>query len=262
MVDEMFMEERHNEITQAIKENGKITISEITGRYGISDESARRDLRLLEQKGICKRTHGGAILAGQVSVMPPRDRNFEQMSVYDNYKEIARVAAGMIRKHDTVYLTGGSFGYIMVSMLPKDIHYTLVVNSVDIAKALREFTNADVYLAGGKMRQSGSLVDSFATSFVSNLHFDLCFITGGGLTAEFGLSNGTDETAAFQRTVIKNSRKKCLLLPGAKIGVDSFVKVCDVEVFDSIVTDWDCVEDQITAMEEKGVEVIVVEESK
>ena len=258
----MFIEERHNEITQIIKTNGKITISEITEKYGISDESARRDLRLLEQKGICKRTHGGAIVAGQVSVMPPRDRNFEQMPVYDNYKEIARVAAGMIREHDTVYLTGGSFGYIMVSLLPRDIRYTLVVNSVDIAKALRELTNADVYLAGGKMRQSGSLVDSFATNFVSNLHFDLCFITGGGLTADFGLSNGTDETANFQRTVIKNSRKKCLLLPSAKIGVDSFVKVCEVDAFDTIITDWDCVEDQITAIEEKGVEVIVVEESK
>ena len=60
----MFMEERHQEISDTIKTNGKITIAEITAKYGISDESARRDLRILEQKGICKRTHGGAILLG------------------------------------------------------------------------------------------------------------------------------------------------------------------------------------------------------
>lgn len=257
----MFIEERHNEISEIIRVNGKIKISEITEKYGISDESARRDLRLLEQKGICKRTHGGAILAGQVSVRPPKNRNFDDMPVFDNYKEISRVAANMIRENDTVYLTGGSFGYIMISFLPRDIHYTLIVNSVDIAKALREFDNIDVYIAGGKMRQSGSLVDSFACSFVSYLHFDLCFITGAGVTADFGLSNGTDETATFQRAVIKNSRKKCLLMPSAKVGVDSFVKVCGVEAFDSIITDWDCVEDQIVAIEEKGVEVIVVEEA-
>lgn len=257
----MFIEERHNEISEIIRVNGKIKISEITEKYGISDESARRDLRLLEQKGICKRTHGGAILAGQVSVRPPKNRNFDDMPVFDNYKEISRVAANMIRENDTVYLTGGSFGYIMISFLPRDIHYTLIVNSVDIAKALREFDNIDVYIAGGKMRQSGSLVDSFACNFVSYLHFDLCFITGAGVTADFGLSNGTDETATFQRAVIKNSRKKCLLMPSAKVGVDSFVKVCGVEAFDSIITDWDCVEDQIVAIEEKGVEVIVVEEA-
>lgn len=257
----MFIEERHNEISEIIRVNGKIKISEITEKYGISDESARRDLRLLEQKGICKRTHGGAIMAGQVSVRPPKNRNFDDMPVFGNYKEISRVAANMIRENDTVYMTGGSFGYIMISFLPRDIHYTLIVNSVDIAKALREFDNVDVYIAGGKMRQSGSLVDSFASNFVSHLHFDLCFITGAGVTADFGLSNGTDETATFQRAVIKNSRKKCLLMPSAKVGVDSFVKVCEVDAFDSIITDWDCVEDQIVAIEEKDVEVIVVEEA-
>lgn len=255
----MFIEERHSEISKIISVNGKITISEITGKYGVSDETARRDLRLLEQKGICKRTHGGAIRAGQVSVRPPKNRNFDEMPIFDNYKGISSMAAKMIRENDTVYLTGGSFGYIMIFFLPRDIHYTLIVNSVDIAKALREFDNVDVYVAGGKMRQSGSIVDSFASSFVSNLHFDLCFITGAGVTADFGLSNGTDETATFQRTVINNSRKKCLLMPGIKVGVDSFVKVCEVDIFDSIITDCDCVEDQIAAIEEKGVEIIVAE---
>lgn len=258
----MFMEERHQEIAEMIKVNGKITIAEITGRYGISDESARRDLRLLEQKEICKRTHGGAIAVQQVNVRPPVDRDFDHMPIFDNYREISRAAAAKIRENDTVYLTGGSFGYIMVSFLPRDIRYTVIVNSVDIGKQLRGFDNIEVYLAGGKMRQSGSLVDSLANEFVSRLHFDLCFITGAGLTADFGLSNGTDETAAFQRTVIKNSRKRCLLIPGSKIGVDSFIKVCDVDTFDSIITDWDCVEDQISAMEEKGVEITVVEEPK
>lgn len=258
----MFIEERHQEISDAIKVNGKITIAEITSKYGISDESARRDLRLLEQKGVCKRTHGGAISIQKISVRPPVDRDFEKMPVFDNYREISRVAAGNIRENDTVYLTGGSFGYIMVSFLPRNIHFTVVVNSVDIGKELRSFDNIDVYIVGGKMRQSGSLVDSLANEFVSKLHFDLCFLTGAGLTAEFGLSNGTDETATFQRTVIGNSRKRCLVMPGSKIGVDSFIKVCDVNVFDLIITDWDCVEDQIAAIEEKGVEVTVVERTK
>lgn len=258
----MFMEERHQEITETINANGKVTIAEITAKYGISDESARRDLRLLEQKGICKRTHGGAIVMQQVSVRPPVDRDFDKMPIFDNYREISRLAVKKISKNDIVYLTGGSFGYIMVSFLPKDIHYTVVVNSVDIAKELRAFENIDVYLVGGKMRQSGSVVDSFANDFVSRLHFDVCFITGGGVTADFGLSNGTDETATFQRTVLKNSRKKYMVIPSAKIGVDSFVKVCDVDTFDEIITDWDCMEEQIAALEEKGVTVTVVEEAK
>ena len=256
----MFIEERHQKIADTIQLNGKITIQEITKAYEISQESARRDLRLLEQKGICKRTHGGAILPQQVGSRPPVNRQFSEMPIFDNYREIARTAAKMIRKNDTVYLTGGSFGYIMLPFLPRDIPYTLVINSVDIAKELRGFDNTDVYVVGGRMRKSGSLVDSLANEFVSRLHFDLCFITGGGLTGEFGLSNGTDETAAFQRTILKNSRKKCLLMPSSKIGTDSFIKVCDVDIFDRVITDWDCLEEHLITLRERNVEILVVEE--
>lgn len=256
----MFMQERQKAIADTIAANGKITIAEITAAYGISDESARRDLRLLEQQGVCKRTHGGAILPQQVSVRPPVGRKFETMPIFPNYREIARHAAQQIRKDDIVYLTGGSFGHIMVQYLPQDFHYTVVVNSVDLGKELRDFEMLDVYIAGGKMRRSGSVTDSLAAEFVSRLHFDLCFLTGAGLTADFGLSNGTDETAAFQRTVIRNSRRRCLLMPSAKVGVNSFIQVCAADVFDCVITDWDCVEDQIAALEDQGIRVVVVEE--
>ena len=89
----MFIEERHQEIIDIIKEKGKITVAEIKEKYGISDESARRDLRLLEQNGFCKRTHGGAISLKQVSVRPPVDRDYKGMTVFDNYREISIEAA-------------------------------------------------------------------------------------------------------------------------------------------------------------------------
>ena len=46
----MFIEERHEKILETMREKGKITIGEITASFGISDESARRDLRMLEQR--------------------------------------------------------------------------------------------------------------------------------------------------------------------------------------------------------------------
>ncbi|MBQ7011253.1 MAG: DeoR/GlpR transcriptional regulator [Clostridia bacterium] len=256
----MFMEERLNEIEKIIKEKGKISTAYIQQEFGVSFETARRDLRILEERGVCIRTHGGGIMpTKQVGFRPPADRDFASMPVYENYREIAKRAAALIEKNDTVYMAGGSLGYIMLTYLPKDIHYTLVVNCVDIAKELRAFENADVYLVGGKMRQSGSVVDSMARDFVSRLHFDKCFMTGAGFTTEFGLSNGTDETASFQRTVIGNSRKKYLLIPSSKIGADAFVRVCGAEEFDAVITDWDCAEEAATAIAERGIEVNIVE---
>lgn len=256
----MYAEERQQQIAALIAEKGKISIAELTELYGISGESARRDLRALEQSGLCKRTHGGAIRPQQVSVLPPRDRNFDEMPIFDNYDRIAAQAVTLIRPGDMVYLTGGSFGFLMLRHLPADLKCTLVVNNADIANRLRAFPNIDVYLAGGLMRKSGSIVDSMAREFMARLHFDLCFITGGGLTAEFGLSNGTDETAALQRQVMRNARRKVLLMPAQKVGTDAFVKVCDAADFDALITDWDCVEDELIRLEEAGVNVTVVQQ--
>lgn len=254
----MYAEERQREIAQMIDKNGMVSIADLTARYSISSESARRDLRALEQQGLCKRTHGGAIRPQQVSVLPPRDRNFDEMPIFDNYDRIAAHAVSLIQPGDMVYFTGGSFGFLMLRHLPQDLKCTLVVNNADIAARLRPFTNIDVYIAGGRMRASGSIVDSMAAEFMSRLHFDLAFITGGGLTAAFGLSNGTDETATLQRQVIRNARKKVLLMPSQKIGTDSFVKVCDAAAFDTLITDWDCVEDELLKLEEQGIGITVV----
>lgn len=255
----MLMEERRQEILDMIRANGKITIDEITSKYGMSEESARRDLRLLEQKGLCKRAYGGAILSGWDSVRPPMEQTFTRVSGYDNYREIFRIAEKKICENDTIFFSGEFFDYSMISFLPRNIHYTVVVNSVDVGSKLKIFENMDVYIVGGKMRPSGLLADSLANEFVSRLHFDLCFITGAGLTVEFGLTNDTNETATFQRTVMKNSRRRCLIIPGSKVGTDSFIKVCDVDVFDSVITDSAAAENQIAAIKERGVEVTVVE---
>lgn len=257
----MYAEERQQQIAAMIVEKGKVSIAELTEMYGISGESARRDLRALEQSGLCKRTHGGAIRLQQVSVLPPRDRNFDEMPIFDNYDRIAAHAVTLIKPGDMVYFTGGSFGFLMLRHLPADLKCTLVVNNADIANRLRAFPNIDVYVAGGLMRKSGSIVDSMARDFMARLHFDLCFITGGGLTADFGLSNGTDETASLQRQVIRNSRRKVLLMPSQKVGTDSFVKVCDAAAFDTLITDWDCVEDELIRLEESGVSVTIVPEN-
>jgi len=256
----MYAEERQREIALMIETSGKVSSAELVDKYGVSSESVRRDLRALEQAGLCKRTHGGAIRPQQVSVLPPRDRNFDEMPIFDNYDRIAAQAVEVIKPGDMVYLTGGSFGFLMLRHLPQDLKCTLVVNNADIANRLRAFPNIDVYVAGGRMRTSGSIVDSMARDFMARLHFDLCFITGGGLTAAFGLSNGTDETASLQRQVIHNSRRKVLLMPSQKIGTDSFVKVCDASAFDTLITDWDCVEDELLKLEEQGLTVTVVEQ--
>lgn len=257
----MFIDERHREILKIVNENGRISIGEIQDKFEVSVDSARRDLRILEEKGLLKRTHGGAIPVMQVGLCPPRNRDMKNMKIFDNYDAIAKKGAEFIKENDIVYLTSGSVAFIMLKYLPRNIKYTLVVNSVTLAEELKYWENITLYIVGGKVRQNGtaSLVDSLATSFVKNIHFDLSLMTAGGYDASFGLSNGTDETATFQRAVIENTRKNILLMPNQKIGFKAFLKVCDANKFHTLITDWDALEEELIKIQETGVDVIVVE---
>lgn len=258
----MYMEERQKEIYEMIQEKGSISITEITEKYGISNESARRDLRLLDEKGLCKRTHGGAIKASIVDQRPPRNRDMKHMQRLVNYEEIAKIAASMVKEGEVIYITSGSLGFLMLDYLPRNIHYTMVINSPVMADMVKLWDNIEVYLAGGKMRMhgTGSIVDAMARNFISQLNFDKAFLTGAGVNAEFGFSNATAETADFQRTVISHSRKNILMMPNHKVGCKAFMKVCDASEFDVLISDWDCLEEELTQLEELGVEVILVKE--
>lgn len=262
----VFMEERQRRIAEVIASEGSIMISKIKEVYKISHETARRDLETLEKAGLCKRTHGGAIRplpdSGQVSVRPPAPRDFVSQPVFPEYLAIARRAAGYIKENDSVYLTNGSLGHLMLRFLPKDFYYTIVVNSADMASDLRSFANADIYVIGGKMRQSGSMVDASAIEIASRYRFDICFVTGGGLSAGFGLSNGTGETAAFQREIIKSSVRRVLLMPGKKIGHNCFIKVCDVGQFSEIITDWTADSALTEEIADLGIPVVAAKEEE
>lgn len=257
----MFIEERHQAILHIIGEKGRISVGEIQDQFCISADSARRDLRILDEKGLVKKTHGGAIPPMQVGQTPPRVRDMKNMTVDPYYAVIAKKGAAMVRENDIVYLTSGSVGFVMLEYLPRDFPYTLVLNSATLADEFKYWDNVTVYLAGGKMRMHGttSFVDSFATAFVGNLHFDLNLMTAAGVDARFGVSNGTDETATFQRTVIGNTMNNVLLMPCRKVGFKAFVKVCDANRFQTLITDWDADEEEIEKIRDTGVEVVVTE---
>lgn len=257
----MFIEERHQAILSIINQSGRISIGEIQEKFNISVDSARRDLRILEDKGLLKRTHGGAIPLPPAGIIPPRIRDMANLNNGLNYDLIAERAAKLIKENDIVYLTSGSLGFIMLKYMPKDINYTIVVNSPTLADQLKYWNNINVYIVGGKIRQNATatLVDNFAINFVENISFDISFITGAGVDSEFGFSNSTPETAAFQQAVIKNTRKNILLLPSSKIGFKAFIKVCDINKFDILITDWDASEEHLSKFEETGVSIIVVQ---
>jgi len=262
----MFAEERHAEILKIINETGRISIGDIQRKFNVGLDSARRDLRILEEKGLLKRTHGGAIPLPKAEFYRYMDvkglTDKENPEIYPNYAAIAKKAAELIKENDIVYLTGASLGFIMLSYLPETFPYTLVLNSVSLADELRFWDNLTVYVTGGKMRMSSkaSMNDTLAADFVKNIRFDLSLLTGAGYETEFGFSTDSAETANFMRTVINSSERNIVMVPHQKLGSKGFIKVCDADKFDVLITDWDAAEDELAKIGELGVKVIIAEQ--
>ncbi|MFZ0712161.1 MAG: DeoR/GlpR family DNA-binding transcription regulator, partial [Terrimicrobiaceae bacterium] len=61
-----FPDERRERIAEMVTTRGKVRIAQLTELFGVSEPTVRKDLTLMEQRGLLKRTHGGAI-----SVRPP-----------------------------------------------------------------------------------------------------------------------------------------------------------------------------------------------
>ncbi|MBQ8228108.1 MAG: DeoR/GlpR transcriptional regulator [Clostridia bacterium] len=256
----MFMEERHQEILRILSDKGRISNSEIQEVFGISYDSAKRDLRLLEEQGLLKRTHGGAIPARQIGSnviknLSPDERVAE---VKENYLAIAKEAVKDIEENDVVYITNASVGYLMAQNI-SDVNCTVVTNSISIAEELRKKENITVILAGGEMQNNGCFYDSFALSLINRLRFDKCFITSACVSKKFGLSIQKSRSVELTNAIINNSKTVYGLYPVEKIGFDSVISICPINKLNYIITDSEVSEDDLTPFEESGIKIKIAD---
>jgi len=56
----VFAEERHQEILQRARENGRVDVASLAAELDVTPETVRRDLSALERAGLVRRVHGGA----------------------------------------------------------------------------------------------------------------------------------------------------------------------------------------------------------
>ena len=65
----IFADERQQQIADLVLAHGKVRTAQLTNLFGVTEPTLRKDLSVLEERGLLKRTHGGA-----VSVRPHEKR--------------------------------------------------------------------------------------------------------------------------------------------------------------------------------------------
>ncbi len=252
----MFIEERHREILKRLNASGTITTAEIQRLFGIGYDSAKRDLRILEEKGLLKRTHGGAI-----SLSAP-ERKETLRIVKDERPDIvsiARYAVSLIKPDEVVFLPASPVGLQMVRGLPDGLSVRVVTNSLALAEEARQRQGTKVFMIGGELDDRGCATDSFATETIRRIRMAKSFITTAGVSAGFGLSVQKSVSVAFWNAVIGSSSAVIGLYPSERFGVDSVFSVCVAQRLNCVITDGRADTSRISEFAESGVKVIVAD---
>lgn len=246
---------RHKQIIEMISRQGTVKNPELMERFGISIETVRRDLEVLEQQGYLRRVYGGAVVNMSLRSEPEyasRTKNY-----YEEKNAIAAAAAALVSPEDTIYMGVGTTVQAMVQHMKALGEVTVFTNALRTAVELSELPGCTVILPGGQLRSKELTLSGFpAEENLVHFNVDKAFVGIGGITEE-GVTDFHIGEARLHRQLIKNARQAIALADSSKLGVRAMNNVCTLQEIDIVITDSKVSKQTVKMLEQAGIKVIV-----
>lgn len=255
------LNERSEQILKFLLRVGNASIEEILEHAGSSAPSIRRDLARLENRGLIRRTHGGATLVEPLLYEPFRfDSSFlarEQRHAAEK-RRIGLAAAELVNANDTIGLTAGTTTTYIGRSLRHRADIKVITNGINIGMELCNHPGIRTYLTGGVMPWAWtfSLTGQAALSFLDDIYMDKVFLSVTGLDAERGATSLESEEALVYRKMIKQSKQVIVVADSSKLGKVGAALICPVSEIQCLVTDTGSSDEAIAPFEQHGIRVI------
>ncbi len=247
------MNQRCLTILEMLSREEMIDVNDLARRLDVSAVTVRKDLDLLEKRGLLRRQHGAAVRVSS------NDIGYRMTFDYEVKARIAARAAAMVENGETVMIESGSTCALLAAELVKTKRdVTIVTNSAFIAGHVRTLPRARVVLLGGSYDpdaqvMSGPLVRKCAEEFFVNKFF----IGTDGYDPAQGFSNVDLLRAEAVRAMAAQAEKRIILTDSSKFGRRGVVLLMPTKQVSAVITD-DVPADCRASLEEQGVEVILV----
>jgi DeoR family L-fucose operon activator len=229
--------DRHQKITELLDLKGKLRVSELSRYFGVTYETIRRDLDILEQRGQLTKTHGGAVRVYQVKSDEPYFYRENQMSKEKH--EIAAEAVKLIMPGDKIMLDGSTTVLYLTKIIP-DIPLTVVTNSIKVAMELSGKDKVRVISTGGILLPgSFSNVGPLAEKAIESYHVNKVFFSCNGIHYDSGLSETNELQALVKLKMIQNANQAILLIDHSKFRTKEFTQLCPLDMISTLITDQD-----------------------
>jgi len=103
----MLNEERRREILQMLGRDGRVLVKELSARFRTSQITIRKDLEILQGRGLVHRTHGGALTPPSGALNDLSVQEKEKMHRMEKIR-IAQAAVRMDEEGQSVLLDSGT----------------------------------------------------------------------------------------------------------------------------------------------------------
>lgn len=248
--------DRHAFILEVLGENNMIRINEIARTCDVSQETARRDLEILQEQGLVKRIHGGAIMN-----MSPRSAASTETVCFNQEEKMAigRLAATTVHNGETIFLDTGTTVLELARNLKRHHGLTVITYSIAVLNELLN-SNCRIIMLGGEVRSDEQFVYSQETEQMFSRYFvERAFFSCGGITFRDGI---TDYGPTINReSLAAHSTEMILLADSNKFNKNAQYKSCELDLVDTFIIDSRIDEQTFGKLQDLGKTIKVAEVS-
>lgn len=228
------VERRQEEITQLVLQKRQVTVEELAAQLHMTQETIRRDLTVLEEKGILYRTHGGAVIRENYMDVPMEYRIRER---HDIKKDICNEVMRYIRNENSIFVDPSSTAIPLGKLLSYRKKVLIVTNCLEFAEAAQVSKN-QIILLGGTYSHSGRRTEGhFAYDMLQKMMFDVAILGMDGCMGMEGPGTLTEDAIALNRYVMERARTKILIGTAEKFERRTTFQYARFAEFDQIILD-------------------------
>lgn len=238
---------------QHLEEHEMLNVEDICKLFGVSRDTARRDILELEKTGAVERCRGGVrrpVLRQQVE-----SYKFRQITNAAEKRALGLIAAGMVKDCDTVMLDlSTTVQYVAEALVGRNI--LAVTHSLDNAQILSQEGPGQVYITGGYCNYNfRGMIGACVAEKIQDFRYDIAFI-GVAAVDERGGYCFREDDIAIKRAIRKAADKVVLVVDESKFEACAPNRLNFSEI-DILLTDKAPGEPIQKALEAAGVRIMV-----
>lgn len=252
-----FAAQRQQFVLQQLAALGRVEAARLATELGVSTESVRKDLAVLETRGLLRRVHGGALPIHELTFEPRVDQRTSFMAEKD---AIAHAALAHIPPGGSVLLDAGSTTTRLAELLPADQELFVCTNALPIAMLLLSRPSITVRTLGGTVRRATlAEVGQFAGEALGQINVDVAFLGSNGVSFTRGLTTPDEHEAVVKSHMRRAARRRILLVDHSKFGRESLCRHAELSDIDLLITDSGVSRADLKALDRAGVRVEVAD---